>query len=152
MLLHGDPPLVAKGTLYLVFWHLLAILFLVSFNRAVYSNPGNPQAYELQRVGPDEAVGLMAGQDGSRPIIRIPAYITRHCPVCDTLKPDRCHHCSTCNRCILKMDHHCVFLNNCVGWRNYKFFMLMLWWGMLLCALTLATLLQQLIGVKVKRA
>lgn len=53
----------------------------------------------------------------------------RFCQHCRCFKPLRTHHCQQCMRCIRKMDHHCQWLLNCVGFRNYKFFMNMLFYG-----------------------
>lgn len=55
----------------------------------------------------------------------------RHCKWCGKYKPDRCHHCRVCKSCILKMDHHCPWIYNCVGFHNYKFFFLLLFYSML---------------------
>eukprot|EP01017_Pseudomicrothorax_dubius_P049622 TRINITY_DN924_c0_g1_i1.p1 TRINITY_DN924_c0_g1~~TRINITY_DN924_c0_g1_i1.p1 ORF type:complete len:399 (-),score=48.06 TRINITY_DN924_c0_g1_i1:77-1273(-) len=55
----------------------------------------------------------------------------RFCSHCLKFKPERCHHCRQCNRCVLKMDHHCPWVINCIGFRNYKYFMMMLFYGSL---------------------
>eukprot|EP01018_Ginkgo_biloba_P032930 Gb_37468 [translate_table: standard] len=55
----------------------------------------------------------------------------RYCRKCGQFKPPRCHHCCVCGRCVLKMDHHCVWVVNCVGARNYKFFLLFLFYTFL---------------------
>jgi len=52
----------------------------------------------------------------------------RRCNKCRLIKPDRAHHCSVCNKCVLKMDHHCPFINNCIGFFNYKYFFIFLFW------------------------
>lgn len=57
----------------------------------------------------------------------------RRCNKCKKAKPDRAHHCSICNKCVLKMDHHCPFINNCIGFFNYKFFFIFLFWNISFC-------------------
>lgn len=39
------------------------------------------------------------------------------------------------------MDHHCPWLNTCVSFANYKFFVLVLFYGALLCLFTFASIL-----------
>lgn len=70
----------------------------------------------------------------------------RYCRKCMAFKPDRAHHCSMCNACVLKMDHHCPWVNNCVGAGNYKYFVLFLSYGFLLCLVTVVALLPMLIS------
>mmetsp|Transcript_78033 Transcript_78033/g.207223 ORF Transcript_78033/g.207223 Transcript_78033/m.207223 type:complete len:377 (-) Transcript_78033:72-1202(-) len=66
----------------------------------------------------------------------------RHCKWCAKYKPDRCHHCRVCRMCILKMDHHCPWIYNCVGFRNHKYFFLLLFYGCLSCHFITWTMLE----------
>ncbi|KNC35482.1 DHHC zinc finger multi-pass transmembrane protein [Plasmodium falciparum RAJ116] len=61
----------------------------------------------------------------------------RYCKICNVWKPDRTHHCSACNRCVLNMDHHCPWINNCVGFFNRRFFIQLLFYG-LVCLFIIA--------------
>lgn len=51
------------------------------------------------------------------------------CPKCGLQKPPRCHHCSKCGKCILYMDHHCKALGICLAYRNFKTYILVLFYG-----------------------
>lgn len=50
----------------------------------------------------------------------------RFCQDCDTHVPARSHHCRNCGVCILRHDHHCWFAGCCIGYRNQRYFCVML--------------------------
>ena len=61
------------------------------------------------------------------------------CPTCLRMKVERSHHCRICGKCILKMDHHCPWLANCIGFRNYKYFLLVHLYGILATFIVICT-------------
>ena len=55
-----------------------------------------------------------------------------YCPFCQLNSPPRSFHCHICDTCILKRDHHCIFGGRCVGYKNYRYYIMMvvfLWVG-----------------------
>jgi len=78
--------------------------------------------------------------------------VPRHCKKCGKYKPDRCHHCRVCGTCILKMDHHCPWINNCVGYHNYKYFLLLLFYTMLATHLIFWTISESMMAALNKDA
>ncbi|SCM19122.1 palmitoyltransferase, putative [Plasmodium chabaudi chabaudi] len=100
-------------------FHIFFFLFLLSFIKCASTDPGKvPRNW-----------GFYVGDDVKR---------RRYCKICNVWKPDRTHHCSACNRCVLNMDHHCPWINNCVGFYNRRFFMQLLFYG-LICLFMVAT-------------
>lgn len=66
---------------------------------------------------------------------------------CNMYKPDRCHHCRVCNTCVLRMDHHCPWIANCVGFHNYKFFLLLLFYGCVCTGFVLVSMFPRFVRV-----
>lgn len=52
----------------------------------------------------------------------------RYCPLCEANSPPRAFHCDRCHTCILKRDHHCTFAGCCVGLKNFRHYMLFLFY------------------------
>eukprot|EP00405_Crypthecodinium_cohnii_P016845 CAMPEP_0206456564 /NCGR_PEP_ID=MMETSP0324_2-20121206/22447_1 /ASSEMBLY_ACC=CAM_ASM_000836 /TAXON_ID=2866 /ORGANISM="Crypthecodinium cohnii, Strain Seligo" /LENGTH=319 /DNA_ID=CAMNT_0053927531 /DNA_START=215 /DNA_END=1170 /DNA_ORIENTATION=+ len=97
-------------------------LFLVSnalynYARTICTAPGSPPEYT-------EALEAAVEGDTPKP---------RKCLKCGLSKPQRTHHCSVCRKCVLKMDHHCPWVNTCVGYKNYRYFCLFMFFLALSC-------------------
>lgn len=64
----------------------------------------------------------------------------RWCKKCNATKPPLSHHCAVCKECVLNMDHHCPWVSNCVGYRNYSYFYLFLFYLWLGCVYSVRSL------------
>ncbi|CAJ1404148.1 unnamed protein product [Effrenium voratum] len=82
-------------------------LWLASFARVLITRPGQPKDFQdsLQHRG-----GGM-------------------CLYCQAQKPQRCRHCTKCGACVLRMDHHCPWLRQCIGYGNYKYFVMFIFYS-----------------------
>jgi len=109
--------------LELLFMLLLAWSFYQAFMTAPGSVPDTPEWTDLQAAEQTRAHLLHEKKHTNGAV--------RWCRRCGIVKPDRSHHCRLCDMCVLKMDHHCPWIANCVGFYNYKYFFLMLTYGML---------------------
>lgn len=152
--------LVGKGSL-IGSLSLIYILFIISFLRTRYTDPGSVPAQwknietiqskitreqeqnflEFLKNPYISQLQLEKSMENFRGIYVIERkkknFGYRRCSSCKTYKPDRAHHCKHCNRCTLKMDHHCHSFSTCIGLYNYKFMLLTYFYLELLCIISL---------------
>jgi len=117
-----DDEMVMRGMWHLIVFAFLSTLLDICYVRSIYTDPGEiPESYRCEgdpaQEQPPSGV-FETKRSGER----------RSCKWCKKYKPDRCHHCRICHQCILKMDHHCPWIYNCVGFKNHKFFFLLLFY------------------------
>lgn len=125
-----DHNLRKQGWVQLLVFNFLSTMLLLCYVRSVLAHPGevpdNDAQWEyIPTDGPevhDPSLNLQESKKSGQ---------RRFCKWCSKYKPDRCHHCRICKTCILKMDHHCPWIYNCVGFKNYKYFFLLLIYSML---------------------
>lgn len=46
-----------------------------------------------------------------------------YCYMCEQTVHHTAKHCRYCNKCVVTFDHHCKWLNTCVGFKNYRYFL-----------------------------
>merc|ERR1719324_110816 len=108
-------------------FHYITVMLVFCYVTSILTHPGeipdkdqDPYWEYVPQDGRGGAGGPPNLQESKRSGER------RYCKWCAKYKPDRCHHCRVCRTCILKMDHHCPWIYNCVGFRNHKYFFLLL--------------------------
>jgi len=121
----------ARGIMQAIVFHICTAMLVICYVRSILEHPGeipdNDPLWQYTGDGRSDAYQLASmnlqemKKSGDR----------RHCKWCGKYKPDRCHHCRVCRTCILKMDHHCPWIYNCVGYKNYKYFFLLLLYSVL---------------------
>lgn len=108
------------GTNEAIIFGIFYSLFLVCFLRTFFTHPGRVPDTPAWWCDPEDCESenprmfLESKGNGNR----------RYCQWCEKFKPDRTHHCRKCGECVLKMDHHCPWFGNCIGFMNYKWFLL----------------------------
>lgn len=124
-----------QGRVELIVVLTLTVLWSTAFLRASTTSPGTVPDVPEYRVDKEiEAKSYEVKMSGGR----------RHCKWCDRFKPDRCHHCRQCRSCVLRMDHHCPWIGNCVGFRNHKYFFLLVVYSAVACWFFILTLTESL--------
>lgn len=136
-------PNVGKGYLVPVLlpvFNALWLMAFISYLQAHCTDPGRipPQWYDFIHRAGSSIVVAQARAEWQ------PGKVT-HCKKCQAPRPERAHHCSQCGACVLRMDHHCPWISNCVGFRNYKYFILLGTYGCIGCSFALVSALPELI-------
>jgi len=144
-----DDAMRQRGINQCIAVHIVTLLLVICYIRSVLTDPGgipenDPRwMYEKEKQKQDKHGGRV-------PDVRSALKMNetkktgeyRHCKWCGKYKPDRCHHCRVCQRCVLKMDHHCPWIYNCVGFRNYKFFFLLIFYSVVDCHIIFWTMIE----------
>jgi len=104
----------------------------------------NNKSFELKRANINRQVSEVFEFDTQKkPNDEIGAY--SYCEICKCHLPPRAHHCKECNRCVLRKDHHCAWLGTCIGFYNYKYFILLLYYGPILLILATCSVIRELV-------
>lgn len=140
-----------KSTWYLLTLLVLFVLFVLSFMKVLFTSPGVVPTNWQQKRGEmimkeycDEKIansqkGMFSSLLANRKMSAINFFDEeftrflaekdyRYCIVCRHFKPERAHHCRQTGACVLKMDHYCNWLSNCIGFRNYKYFLVFIFY------------------------
>lgn len=127
---------------YAIAFNIVFALAVWSYLATVFTDPGTMRCPEWQAWTDSRPPVDEAAERPDKDLNRHSWNAGRvtWCPECSVERPERAHHCSQCGLCVLRMDHHCPWIGNCLGWRNYKFFVLLNWWTFLACVLWLTTL------------
>mmetsp|Transcript_53537 Transcript_53537/g.120692 ORF Transcript_53537/g.120692 Transcript_53537/m.120692 type:complete len:389 (-) Transcript_53537:52-1218(-) len=131
------------GVALIAVFNVITGFLIICYTLCVFVHPGTiPDKEEdasWEYVPQDSRAALELGVPSLQETKR--SGDRRHCKWCAKYKPDRCHHCRVCRVCVLKMDHHCPWIYNCVGFRNHKYFFLLLFYAAIDCHLIAWTMI-----------
>lgn len=128
-----EAELVKRGWRDFISFHIITGFLVYCLAKCILTCPGTvPEGKGWdQRADVEEESKVDADNKGIELIEKKHTGERRFCKWCLRYKPDRCHHCRICNLCVLKMDHHCPWVYNCIGFRNHKYFFLLLVYAVL---------------------
>eukprot|EP00928_Gymnodinium_smaydae_P080183 TRINITY_DN63932_c0_g1_i1.p1 TRINITY_DN63932_c0_g1~~TRINITY_DN63932_c0_g1_i1.p1 ORF type:complete len:326 (-),score=48.51 TRINITY_DN63932_c0_g1_i1:16-993(-) len=115
----------------------LTMMYMICYVRSILVAPGtvSDPKWRMGTASPPPVEAFEFKGSGRR----------RFCKWCYVYKPDRCHHCRLCGTCVLKMDHHCPWIMNCVGFKNHKYFFLLVIYAWLSTVFVATTSMESLI-------
>lgn len=140
---------IHDGVHHMLTFHTLTALVLYCLIACILTEPGTIPLGPTWDLRAEEAEGsgdpLATPTQGSCAVETKTSGERRICKWCYRYKPDRCHHCRQCNACVLRMDHHCPYVYNCIGFRNHKYFFLLLVYSVATLVFVGATMLDTLL-------
>eukprot|EP00928_Gymnodinium_smaydae_P072607 TRINITY_DN55944_c0_g1_i1.p1 TRINITY_DN55944_c0_g1~~TRINITY_DN55944_c0_g1_i1.p1 ORF type:complete len:340 (-),score=63.26 TRINITY_DN55944_c0_g1_i1:54-1073(-) len=145
-----DQDMFNDGVVQGIISQILTLMVLVCFLLAIFTDPGsvpNNSVWVPDAKGRRGSSTNGGDEDQPSQIIQREAKrsgLPRFCKWCSCYKPDRCHHCRICRSCIPRMDHHCPWIANCVGFRNHKFFFLLVVYALSTVVYMFVTMLKTL--------
>ncbi|EHY65097.1 hypothetical protein NERG_01543 [Nematocida ausubeli] len=147
-----DSVSVATLCIFIVY-QILILLVGFSFLRMTISK--NCTTLELF----PEIVGKDSDSDDSsmsiNPFEKEHIFAYRHemniCEKCNTSQPMRSYHCDKCDHCMLLMYKHLVWFDLCIGFTNYKFYIVFLFYLLLLDLVGLGCFIQSIATPGTKR-
>lgn len=79
--------------------------------------------------------------------LNVDLYKERYCVTCKIMRPPKASHCWHCDQCVKGFDHHCYFVGNCVGIRNWRNFVLFIFFSFVLAFLDLTLSVTVLVSI-----
>jgi len=139
--------------LYMTLYHPLLAMFIWAYWQTVFTEPASPRSeYFLSRDEVHKVENALTDEERAQALKHAARCIQaqnrtfgglhRYCHINKCIKPDRSHYCSVVKKVVLKMDHFCPWVNNTIGWSNYKFFILFLFYAFTYCLYVAATSLK----------
>lgn len=136
--------------IYMTIYHPLLFMFIWAYWQTVFTDPAHPRSeYYLSRDEVHKVENAITDEERAQALKHAARNIQaqnrtfggahRYCHINKCIKPDRSHYCSVVKGVVLKMDHFCPWVNNCIGWSNYKFFILFLFYAFTYCLFVCAT-------------
>lgn len=139
----------------IIFYNLISVLFIWAWLKTVFTSPGTinndfrlsmdeqkrysslPTSAErdhfLSSLIEQRNLTVYTRQEAGSNSSVTSGNLIRYCRKTNAIKPDRSHYDSMTRRIVLKMDHYCPWVANCIGYGNYKFFVLFLFYAVCYC-------------------